>query len=242
LGYPTISLTKDVMLLSYGMQYDPDLVIWMTTLDAFPLDKQTSTPLVANNEEKVRELATNYQLRVEADDPNFEVKSFWDKTFIGNRRAWADFFRLQIYGVMWSATGIDQVYPSDYEKAQTDFEADDSYHDLTAPLTEDELAINALETGFRVVGETPMLLVNEPMLISSGANSDIRYNFFYPRWAYDDYREIMTTLSERNDWTYVDLWDIVPANEFTNSAIHLTPAGENMLAENLAPYILENCK
>ncbi len=242
LGYPTISLTKDVMLLSYGMQYDPDLVIWMTTLDAFPLDKQTSTPLVANNEEKVRELATNYQLRVEADDPNFEVKSFWDKTFIGNRRAWADFFRLQIYGVMWSATGIDQVYPSDYEKAQTDFEADDSYHDLTAPLTEDELAINALEAGFNVVGETPMLLVNEPMLISSGANSDIRYNFFYPRWAYDDYHEIMTSLSERNDWTYVDLWNIVPANEFTNSAIHLTPAGENLLAENLAPYILETCK
>ncbi|MBK6646055.1 MAG: hypothetical protein IPG44_09930 [Anaerolineales bacterium] len=52
----------------------------------------------------------------------------------------------------------------------------------------------------------------------------------------------MTTLSQQNGWTYVDLWDIVPANEFTNSAIHLTPAGENMLAENLAPYILENCK
>lgn len=242
LGYPTISLTKDVMLLSYAMDYDPDLVIWMTTLDAFPLEKQTSTPLVANNVEKVRELATSYQLRVEADDPNFVKTSFWDKTFVGDRRAWADFFRLQIYGVMWSATGIDQVYPSDYEKAQTDFEADESYHNLTAPLTEDQLAINALEAGFRVVGETPMLLVNEPMLISSGANSDIRYNFFYPRWAYDDYREIMTTLSQRNDWTYVDLWDIVPANEFTNSAIHLTPSGENLLAESLTPYILENCK
>jgi len=85
-------------------------------------------------------------------------------------------------------------------------------------------------------------LVNEPMLISSGANSDIRYNFFYPRWAYDDYREIMTSLSHGNGWTYVDLWNVVPANEFTNSAIHLTPAGENLLADVLAPYILENCK
>ena len=242
LGYPTISLTKDVILLSYGMQYDPDLVIWMTTLDAFPLEKQTPTPLVANNEEKARELATNYQLRVEADDPNFEVKSFWDKTFIGDRRAWADFFRLQVYGVMWSATGIDQVYPSDYEKAQTDFEADESYHNLTAPLTEDNLAINALEAGFNVVDETPMLLVNEPMLISSGANSDIRYNFFYPRWAYDEYRNMINELSEENNWQYVDLWDILPANEFTNSAIHLTPAGEKMLAESLAPYIEGSCQ
>ena len=31
----------------------------------------------------------------------------------------------------------------------------------------------------------------EPMLISAGKNSDIRYNFFYPRWAYDEYRRQM---------------------------------------------------
>ena len=87
-----------------------------------------------------------------------------------------------------------------------------------------------------------MILVNEPMLISTGTNSDIRYNFFYPRWAYDEYREMMNTLTRQNNWQYVDLWNVVPANEFTNSAIHLTPAGERLLAENLAPYIFENCK
>ncbi|MDP1547662.1 MAG: hypothetical protein Q8L87_16765 [Anaerolineales bacterium] len=242
LGYPTISLTKDVMMLSYGMQYDPDLVIWMTTLEAFPLAKQTSTPLVAHNAEKARELASNYGLRVEANDSNFETKSYWQKTFVGDRRSWADLIRLQIYGVMWASTGIDQFYPANYERAQTDLEADESYHNLTAPLNEDALALNALETGFRVAGDTPMILVNEPMLISLGANSDIRYNFFYPRWAYDEYRKMMFNLSEQNGWAYVDLWDVVPANEFTNSAIHLTPAGEKLLAENLAPYILENCK
>jgi hypothetical protein len=243
LGYPTISLTKDVMMLSYGMQYDPDLIIWMTTLQAFPIEKQTSTPLVAHNEETVRGLAGRYGLRVEAGDPNFVKKSFWQKTFVGDRRSWADLIRLQIYGVMWAATGVDQFHPENYERAQTDFDADESFHDFTPPdLDEEGLALNALETGFRVAGETPMLLVNEPMLISSGANSDIRYNFFYPRWAYDKYREMMFASSRQNGWAYVDLWDIVPANEFTNSAIHLTPAGEKMLAEHLAPHILENCK
>ena len=241
LGYPTISLTKDVMLLSRGVKYDPDLIIWMTTLDAFPIEKQTASPLAANNEETLRSLATNYQLRVEAGDSVAE-KSFWGNTIVGNRRALADLIRLQIYGVMWAATGIDQFYPAEYEKAQTDLAADESYHDLTSPLNEDTLALNALETGFRVAGDTPMILVNEPMLISSGANSDLRYNFFYPRWAYDEYREMMTTLTQQNNWAYVDLWNAVPANEFTNSAIHLTPAGEKMLAEDLAPYILENCK
>jgi hypothetical protein len=239
LGYPTISLTKDVILLDYAMRYEPDLILWMTTLDAFPIEKQMS-PIVANNEEKDRWLETNYGLSVEADE--FEQKTFWNKTFIGDRRAWADLIRLQMYGVMWSATGIDQVYSDDYEKAQTDFDLDESYHDFVKPnLDENLLALNALETGFRVAGETPMILVNEPMLISSGANSDIRYNFFYPRWAYDNYREMMNELSEHNDWMYVDLWNAVPANEFTNSAIHLTPAGEKILVENLAPHIVEIC-
>lgn len=240
LGYPTISLTKDVLLLEYAMQYEPDLILWMTTLDAFPIEKQSS-PIVLNNEEKFREIKTNYELSIEIN--NFEEKTFWDKTFIRDRRAWADLMRLQIYGVMWSATGIDQVYSDDYEKAQTDFEVDESYYDFVYPnLDKNGLALNALETGFDIAGETPMILVNEPMLISSGNNSDIRYNFFYPRWAYDEYRKLMVALSEENDWMYVDLWDVVPADEFTNSAIHLTPAGEKMLVENLVPYVLESCE
>ncbi|HCR70717.1 MAG TPA: hypothetical protein DIW23_04670 [Anaerolineae bacterium] len=221
IGYPTISLTKDVMVLEYAMQYQPDLVLWMTTLDAFPIEKQMS-PIVENNQKQ---------------------KSFWEKTFIGDRRAWADLIRLQIYGVMWSATGVDQIYPDTYEKAQTDFDVDESYHDFVKPnLDENLLALNMLEEGFNIAGEIPLILVNEPMLISSGNNSDIRYNFFYPRWAYDEYRNMINELSEENNWQYVDLWDILPANEFTNSAIHLTPAGEKMLAESLAPYIEGSCQ
>lgn len=221
IGYPTISLTKDVMLLEHAMQYEPDLILWMTTLDAFPNEKQLS-PIVENNQKQ---------------------KTFLDKTLIGDRRAWADLIRLQLYGVMWSATGIDQVYPDDYERAQTDFEADESYHDFVKPnLDENLLALNMLEKGFKIANETPMILVNEPMLISSGINSDIRYNFFYPRWAYDEYRKMINELSAENNWMYVDLWDIVPADEFTNSAIHLTPAGEKILAESLVPYILEICE
>jgi hypothetical protein len=40
-------------------------------------------------------------------------------------------------------------------------------------------------------GDVPVLLINEPMFISSGQNSDLRYNSFYPRWAYDQYRAML---------------------------------------------------
>jgi len=243
LGYPTISLTKDVLLLSYGMKYQPDLVIWLTTLEAFPVEKQIASPLVANNQKTLTVLKGKYGLEFDPNDSAFVQETAWDKTIIKDQRALADFFRLQLYGVMWAATGIDQTYPTDYTAAQTDLAANDKFDDAEPPvLAANSLAINALETGVRVAGETPLIIVNEPMLISSGKNSDIRYNFFYPRWAYDQYRDMMAELSGRNNWNYVDLWDIVPASEFTNSAIHLTPKGMGILVENLAPAIKAACK
>src|SRR6266540_2372674 len=97
LGYPTISLTKDLMILDQAMQYQPDMVIWLTTLEAFPKDKQLTSPIVANNAERVRQLITNYHLHLNAHDPALINPSRWDETFIGQRRAVADILRLQIY-------------------------------------------------------------------------------------------------------------------------------------------------
>ena len=43
-------------------QYEPDMVIWLTTLDAFPKDKQLTSPIVANNAERIRELYCQVQV------------------------------------------------------------------------------------------------------------------------------------------------------------------------------------
>ena len=49
LGYPTLSLLKELMLLDHALQYQPDMVIWLTTLESFPKERQLTSPLVANN-------------------------------------------------------------------------------------------------------------------------------------------------------------------------------------------------
>jgi hypothetical protein len=85
-------------------------------------------------------------------------------------------------------------------------------------------------------------LVNEPILISNGLNSDIRYNFFYPRWAYDEYRQTLAEHAAARHWRYLDLWDLVSPDQFTNSAIHLTPAAESLLTNRIASAIQTNCK
>jgi hypothetical protein len=79
-------------------------------------------------------------------------------------------------------------------------------------------------------------------LISNGLNSDIRYNFFYPRWAYDEYRQLLNEQAAAHKWHYLDLWDLVPMQEFTNSAIHLTPMGEAMLAGEITEAIQTLCQ
>jgi hypothetical protein len=244
LAYPTFSLLKELLLLDYALPYQPDMIIWFTTLESLPEERQLTSPLVANNAERARELIERYHLSADPNDPELVNLSKWDQTFMGQRRAIADILRLQLYGTLWASTGIDQVYPEDYVRAQIDLEPSDEFHGLTsadAGSLSDALAFDVLEAGMSAA-DVPTLLVNEPILISNGANSEIRYNFFYPRWAYDEYRKILLERSLEKGWNYFDVWDLVPMQEFTNSAVHLTPRGETMLTNKIMEAIQTTCR
>jgi hypothetical protein len=240
LGYPTMSALKDLLILERAMAYHPDLIVWPMTLESFPYDKQLFSPILQNNPGPVQALIARYGLSFDPDDPALVRPSFWDRTLIGRRRALADVFRLQLYGVMWSATGIDQYYPETYALRENDLEDDETFHGLRPPhLAESDLAFEALEAGTRLTGATPILFVNEPIFVADGENSDLRYNFFYPRWAYDDYRALWNNTMQRKGLNALDLWDTVSPAEYTNSAVHLTPKGSAQLAQRVGTAILE---
>jgi hypothetical protein len=241
LGYPTMSLTKDLLLLSRAMRYQPDLVIWLVTLESMPGDKQVQgSPILQNNPAAVRELIQAYHLPLDPNDPAFVQTTWWGRTLVGQRRPLADLLRLQLYGVPWAATGIDQFYPTQYDRPQSDLPAEQGFHGLQPPtLQAADLAWDVLAAGPRLAGDTPVLIVNEPIFISRGQNSDLRYNFFYPRWAYDQYQAQLAARCQAEGWRCLDLWDLVPAAEFSNSAIHLTPAGSAQLAARLHDALSE---
>ncbi len=239
LGYPTLSVMKDLLILDRAMACQPDMVVWLTTLEAMPDSKQVSSPIIQNNAASVRSLIEQYKLPIPPDNPAFVQPSYLDRTLVGQRRALADLFRLNAYGFLWAATGIDQLYPETYELRQEDLEPSEEFYGLKPPLTRENLAFEILQAGIERTGEIPVLIVNEPIFISEGQNSDIRYNFYYPRWAYDDYRRLMAAMTSANGWPYLDAWDVIPGSEFTNTAIHLTPAGEEHLAELVGDMILQ---
>ncbi len=234
LGYPTLSLTKDLMILERARAYQPDLIVWLVTLEAFPRDKQLAVPLVEHNPGEALAAAARY--RLELTESGLSPAGLWERTIVGRRKDLADLLRLQLYGVLWAATGVDQVYPVDYPRAQIDLEADPLFHGQEL-LRRDELVFEAITNAQIELGDIPLLVVNEPILISSGQNSEIRYNFYYPRQAYDQYRAWLTEEARQAGFGYLDAWDLVPVNEFTNSAIHLDRQGTARLAELIGTKI-----
>ncbi len=234
LGYPVMSLTKDLMILSYAMRYQPDLIVWLFTLESFPKDKQLFPPLLQNNAETVRALINKYDLDLNPYDPDFIDHQTIDLTILGQRRSLADLIRLQFYGILWAATGIDQDIPATYTPRMEDLPAEDGFQDLSPPhLRESDLAIDVLQAGVAESDNVPIIFINEPMFISAGENSDLRYNFYYPRWAYDQYRQIIAHHCQVNNWYCLDLWDSISPDEFTNSAVHLSEQGSAQLAQSL---------
>ena len=241
IGHPIMSLTKDLMLLDYAIQYEPDMIVWLTTLESFNRGEQLDPPIVLNNATRVKNLIETYSLDLDADNPDFVEPEFLNLTIIGQRRELSDLMRLQAFNIMWRVTGIDQYYPDEYSLRSEDFDEDLSWHDYDEPtdLTTDDLAFDVISAGLERAGEIPVLLVNEPMFISDGENSDLRYNFWYPQWAYDQYRTIYSDLAEENNWYYLDVWNIVDGAEFTDSPVHLTPAGSQQLSEVVGQAIME---
>lgn len=243
-GYPTMSLLKDVLMLDKALDYEPDMVVWLVTLESFPRDRQLDSPPAANNPDTVRDLIERYDLQLDPDDERFVEYDFWDSTIYGQRRALADWINLQRYGVMWDATGIDQAYPETYQLRTSDFEADESWHEFEGPedFEANYLTWELLEAGIRrvtEVGDVPLLVVNEPIFISDGVNSDLRYNLWYPRWLYDRYREMLAERAASENWQYLDVWDAVAPQEFTDSPVHMTPEGMRVLSRLVGEVVAE---
>lgn len=239
IAHPVLALSKDLLLLDYAMRYQPDMIIWLFTAQSFPAEQQLYPPLVQHNADALRPLIASYHLNIDPQDSRFVSPTFWDNTLVGRRRDLADMLRLQLYGFAWATTGIDQYYPPSYTPRASDLENDLAWYSFSAPqsFTEGDLALDVLAAGVTRAGDIPVLLVNEPIFVSNGQNSDVRYNAWYPRWAYDAYRELLTQTAAVQGWALFDAWDVIAGSEFTDSPVHLTPAGVQQFADLLIPQI-----
>jgi hypothetical protein len=242
LGYPVQAALKDLLLLEAVMAQRPDHILWLVTLDGLTLDKQTFPPLVTRNADRARALIGTYALPIDLPAP--PEPDLFARSIFGMRRPLADWLRLQVYGAPWAITGIDQVIPPSFTPVAGDLPPDVTWNGIETPraLGDGDLVWEVLAAGEAIAhqGGAHVTFVNQPIFISDGANSDVRYNTWYPRWAYDSYRDAFARACDSRRWLCADLWDAVPAREFTDSPVHLSPEGTRLLAEAAAPLISVN--
>ena len=239
-GYPTMSVTKDLLFLEMGLKYRPDLILWFVTLESLPLKKQLTSPILQHNPDIVRDMINLERLGIDPHDDGFIELSPLERTLVGRRRELADLIRLQFYGLMWASTGIDHYIPETLDRPSNDQSDDASFQGYEqGSLPEREIAYGVIRAGIEQAGEIPLVLINEPIFIAQGENREIRYNTFYPRWVYDQYRVKIMELVELEGWSYLDLWDEVPPGEFTDSAIHYSTAGVARVVDQIRELLDE---
>ena len=237
-AYPLPYAMKDLLVMDKTREYAPDLYLWTVTLDTFRNRSVYTRYFLVPYAERVFELVEEYEIN-NLDTQEVRESTFWERTIIGQRGLLKRMLLLQLHGLGWSATGLDYYY-QDYPPLSID-QKDSVLYDSLGPgkLDLNAFLFDVLGAGYEHAGDVPLLVVNEPIFIASGINSDIRYNDIYPRWAYDEYLDYLDDWMMRNGHEYINAWNALPRSEFTNMAFHRTLQGEALLAGLIAPTLEE---
>jgi hypothetical protein len=236
LSLPGASVVRDLIILNRSLRYEPDFVVWMIAPDSL-LPSTVLDFLTGDHPQFAIKILHQYHLDWYSNGIAYK-SNFWERTLIGQRSHLASLFRLQIYGPLWAATGLDYKLTK-YKPLDVDLQDDQNFYEFQPPsLDSSILAFDVLEAAHTMLGNVPVLVVNEPIYIAPGKNSNIRYNSDYPRWAYDQYRQFLRSFVFQSGWNYLDLYNSIPYDDFTNTNLHLNPSGEVKLAKTLEPTIL----
>ncbi len=237
-AYPLPYAMKDLLIMDKAREYGPDMYVWTITLDTFRNRSVYTRYFLAPYAERVYELVEEYEIN-NLDTRDVKEPTFWERTIMGQRGLLKRMLLLQLHGFGWSATGLDYYY-QDYPPLSND-QKDSMLYDSLGPgeLNLNTFLFDVLGAGYKHARDVPLLVVNEPIFIASGANSDIRYNDIHPRWAYDEYLHYLDAWMIQNTHAYIDAWNALPPSEFTSTALHRTPQGEKMLAEIIVPKLEE---
>jgi hypothetical protein len=241
LGYPFSYLTRDLLIMDKAMEYQPDMFVWLITLSTLE-PKVGETHFIAPHAERFLQLAETYDLELSHFSPPLQKRTFWERTLVGQRDRLKNIFLMQALGVLWGATGIDDhlsLEPA-REIPGSDVSQDLAYEGRTPEQRGgvfDSLMTDVLSAAFGMARDVPLVLVNEPIFVAPGPNNLVRYNGYYPRWVYDEYRQFMLEWTENNTRSWLDYWDALPPQDFNDAFFHRRASGEQRFAGLLAPEI-----
>jgi hypothetical protein len=237
LALPSLYVMKDLLFLNSAMKYKPDMIVWGVTLRSLSYSNQNDALFLPSQSDEALYLINHYRLNI----PTASLKpgTFWDQTLLADRSNLKKLFILQADGLPWAATGVDSRITTTLQtQVGNDIETKSVYVLHGSTLTADGLMFDVLHAAVDLARPAPILIVNEPIFIATGKNSREYYDAYYSRLLYDQYRKILSDWVQANHQPYLDAWNSIPDNEFTDTPFHLSGNGEKQLASVLIPTLL----
>jgi hypothetical protein len=244
LAYPGSDWLKDILILKHALDYQPDAVIWLITAKGSndqpdPRDPQAHL-IVRINADGLPGLAKDYgfdtwEVDQYADAAAWYQSSIW---FHGGRfRDWLVLIARTVWSPLIRSGDITKQYllpgdPVNQLPIQATAEINSSLPGYqTFPNRQWDLLLAAQQMA--QARGIPLLIVNEPTYIGSGPNADVNYNSFYERALYDRFRAAMTMFVQQHGLAYLDLWNSLPPEDFSNTSLHYNLAGNQRVAQEL---------
>jgi hypothetical protein len=242
LGYPMPFLMRDLLILDKALEYQPDMIFWLISLSTLE-SKKAETYFILPHADRYLRLVETYNLSpLELAEP-ITKPAFISKTILGQRQRLKNILFNQAMGILWTATGIDNHEGLTHEPyvPNRDVSEDVSYGGLF-PGDEpsgyfDSLRTDIVSAAFDRAIDVPLVLVNQPIFIADGLNSEVRYNETYPRWIYDQYRQFMLEWTRTQGQVYLDFWNTLSLSDFADQNFHRNADGERHFASNLVPEL-----
>jgi lysophospholipase L1-like esterase len=237
LSFPRSSASKDLMILDKALEFKPDLILWMVTWYTLMPKTRVDHWLITQNYAEFYKLGRRFDFLPQGYTPPAPA----DTLAARNRQLFRE-TRFQLDALIQLATGVDQ-FPGPPEVLPATLSPDLTFEGLKPPtLNESQVSLDQVQDFHALAGNIPVLLINQPILIVSGVpNSNVRYDSYYPRWVYDQYRQYLGQAAAQHGWDYLDLWNMFPPAYYTDTPLHLNPRGQGLLAKTLAPAIQESC-
>jgi hypothetical protein len=173
---------------------------------------------------------------------DFRPPSLLDEAFDKHRSLFRA-GRYQMYFLVELATGQDQI-AGPPQILPSALSSDVTFEGLKPPtLKRTQVSLDQVSDFHELAVGLPILLVNVPILrVQDDPNSHLRYNHYYPRWIYDQYRLYLGEEASTQGWKLLDLWDMFSPGYFTDTPLHLNFEGHRLLAERLGPEIERECQ
>jgi hypothetical protein len=246
LAYPGPDWLKDILILKHALHYQPDAIVWLVTAKGSsnqPTPAQPDAHLFTRiNADELPELQRRYGFNT-WETRHYAAADAWYQSSI-----WLRGGRIRDWLVLLARTLRNAaLYPDDDRTKQYLLPGEPvTQRPIRNPaeITSDQPGYGTLPNdrwdlllvGQRMAQEAgiPLLIVNEPIYLASGLHSDVNYNSDYERAVYDRFRNAMTSFTREHRLRYLDLWNHLPPEEFSNTALHYNLPGNIHIAEEIA--------